>query len=72
MITVQKIGEEPTKVSQNWYAWRISIDKDLTRLGKLQGENLKAENWNCNESFGNYRAFKGSANKYPINYPDFQ
>ena len=37
-----KVGEEPTKISNNWHVWRIN-DKDFTTVGKLQGENRKAE-----------------------------
>ena len=37
-----KLGEEPIKVSNKWYVWRIN-DKDFTTVGKLQGENRKAE-----------------------------
>ena len=37
-----KVGEEPIRVSYNWYVWRIG-DKNFTRVGKLEGENQKAE-----------------------------
>ncbi|MEG2764087.1 MAG: hypothetical protein RR926_14040, partial [Chryseobacterium sp.] len=37
-----KQGEEPIKVSDNWRIWRIG-DNDFTSVGKLQGENRKAE-----------------------------
>lgn len=37
----RKAGEEPIKVSENWYVWRIN-DKDFTRIGKLEGEYKKA------------------------------
>lgn len=33
---------EQTKVSHKWYVWRIN-DNDFTRVGKLEGENRKAE-----------------------------
>ena len=36
-----KPGEQ-VKVSQKWYVWHIN-DKDFTRVGKLEGENRKAE-----------------------------
>lgn len=36
-----KPGEQ-IKTSNNWYIWRIN-DKDFTRVGKLEGENQKAE-----------------------------
>lgn len=37
-----KVGEEPIRVSQKWYVWRVN-DKDFTRVGKLEGANRKAE-----------------------------
>lgn len=37
-----KVGEEPIKVSDRWYVGHIN-DKDFTRVGKLEGENRKAE-----------------------------
>lgn len=37
-----KVGEEPIKVSKNWYVWRIN-DADFKWVGKLKGENQKAE-----------------------------
>lgn len=37
-----KVGEEPVKVSNKWYVWRIN-DENFTRVGKLTGENRKAE-----------------------------
>ncbi len=35
-------GEEPVRVSKNWYVWHIG-DEDFTSVGKLEGENRKAE-----------------------------
>ena len=37
-----KVGEENVEVSDKWYVWRIN-DKDFTHVGKLKGENRKAE-----------------------------
>ncbi len=37
-----KLGEEPVKISNNWYIWRIN-DEKFTWVGKLTGENQKAE-----------------------------
>lgn len=37
-----KINGELIKVSQNWHVWHIN-DKHFTRVGKLTGENRKAE-----------------------------
>ncbi|PWG77903.1 hypothetical protein DDR33_25070 [Pararcticibacter amylolyticus] len=36
-----KPGEQ-IKISNKWYIWRIN-DKDFTHVGKLEGENRKAE-----------------------------
>lgn len=36
-----KVGEEPVRVSNNWYVWKIN--EDFLRVGKLAGENRKAE-----------------------------
>ena len=36
-----KEGEPTTEVSENWYVWRI--DGPFQHVGKLQGENRKAE-----------------------------
>ena len=38
----RKIGEERVKVSEKWYVWNIN-DEDYTRVGKLKGDNQKAE-----------------------------
>ena len=37
-----KINGELIKLSQNWHVWHIN-DKKFTKVGKLQGENRKAE-----------------------------
>jgi hypothetical protein len=37
-----KVGEEPIKVSNNWHVWHIN-DENFTHVGKLTGENRKAE-----------------------------
>jgi hypothetical protein len=37
-----KLGEEPIKVSTNWYVWKINDDK-FTHVGKLTMENQNAE-----------------------------
>lgn len=36
-----KEGEEPIRVSNNWYVWRIG--GEFKDVGKLKGENRKAE-----------------------------
>jgi len=37
-----KKGEQPVKVSHNWYIWKLG-DKNFTNVGRLQGECRKAE-----------------------------
>ncbi|MFS4474615.1 hypothetical protein [Chryseobacterium sp. T20] len=38
----KKVGEEPIKVSVNWFVWKIN-DESFTKVGKLEGENRNAE-----------------------------
>ncbi|WP_288244839.1 hypothetical protein [uncultured Chryseobacterium sp.] len=38
----KRAGEVMIEVSDNWYIWKIS-DKNFTKVGKLVGENRKAE-----------------------------
>lgn len=64
-----KVGEEPIRISRNWYVWRIN-DKDFTRVGKLEGENRNAYTGIVMNPLGIIELLKG--NKYPINYPDFE
>ena len=64
-----KAGEEPIRVSQNWYVWRIN-DDDFTRVGKLEGNNRTAYIGLVINPLGIIELLKG--NKYPINYPDFE
>ncbi len=37
-----KAGEEPVRISHNWYVWHMG-DQDVTRVGELKGDNRKAE-----------------------------
>jgi hypothetical protein len=37
-----RIDEEPVRISNNWYVWHIN-DENFTRVGKLVGENRKAD-----------------------------
>lgn len=37
----RKLGEEPVRVSNNWYVWKIN--EEFKRVGKLEGENQEAE-----------------------------
>ncbi len=64
-----KSGEEPIKVSNNWYVWRIN-DKKFTQVGKLEGENRKAEIGIVINPLGIIELLKG--NKYPVHYPGFE
>jgi hypothetical protein len=36
-----KLGDEPVKISEKWYIWKIN--EDFKYVGKLEGENKKAE-----------------------------
>ncbi|CAN5467436.1 hypothetical protein BH09BAC6_BH09BAC6_07680 [soil metagenome] len=63
----RKAGEEPIKVSKNWYVWKIN-DKDFTRIGKLEGEYKKAYLGLVINPNGIIELLKG--NKYPNNYPE--
>lgn len=64
-----KIGEKSIKTSKNWHIWRVN-DKDFTRVGKLEGENRKAEIGIVINPLGIIELLKG--NKYPVNYPGFK
>jgi hypothetical protein len=64
-----KVGEEPIKVSKNWYIWRIN-DKNFTRIGKLEGENRKAEIGIVVNPFGIIERIK--TGRYGFKYPDFE
>lgn len=64
-----KVGEVPIQVSQNWYVWRIN-DKEFTRVGKLQGENRKAEIGIVVNPYDVVERMK--TGKYSFFYPDFE
>lgn len=65
----KKIGEEPIKISENWYIWKIS-DKDFTKVGKLEGETKKAEIGIVIPPFAIVDRIK--MGKYNFVYPDFE
>ena len=65
----RKAGDEPIKISDRWYVWRIT-DKDFTQVGKLVGENRNSFNGLVFNPYGILELVKG--NKYPLNYPDFE
>ncbi|WP_100075194.1 hypothetical protein [Chryseobacterium camelliae] len=64
----KKVGEEPIKVSENWYVWKIN-DKDFTKVGKLVGENTNAEVGIVIPPFAIVERIK--IGKYNFVYPDF-
>ena len=60
---------EQIKISHNWYVWRIN-DNDFTRVGKLEGENLKAEIGIVISPDSIVHRIK--TGKYDFVYPDFE
>ena len=64
-----KIGEEPIKVSEEWYVWHIN-DENFTRVGKLTGENRKAEIGVVINPYSIAQRIK--TGKYDFLYPDFE
>lgn len=64
-----KAGDEPIRISHNWYVWKIG-DEEFTRVGKLHGENRNAFIGLVYNPFGIIELLIG--NKNPINYPDFE
>lgn len=63
----RKVGEEPIKISEKWYVWKIN-DSNFTRIGKLNGEYKKAHIGLVMNPNGIIELVKG--NKCPSNYPD--
>jgi hypothetical protein len=63
----RKAGEEPIKISERWYVWKIN-DRDFKEIGKLQGEYKKAYVGLVINPNGIIELLKG--NKYPTNYPN--
>jgi hypothetical protein len=62
-------GQEPIKVSENWYVWRIN-DKNFQNVGKLDGENRNAEiGIVISPDSIVHRIQTG---KYDFSYPDFE
>jgi len=65
----RKLGEEPIKISHNWYIWKINDDK-FTRVGTLTGQYKKAEIglvFNPNDIVHRIRA-----GEYDYPYPGFE
>ncbi|MDT3738619.1 MAG: hypothetical protein RO257_03855 [Candidatus Kapabacteria bacterium] len=64
-----KQGEEPIRVSKSWYVWRIN-DNDFTEIGKLEGENRKAEIGIVFDTYSIVHRMK--TGQYGGFYPDFE
>jgi len=64
-----KLGEEPIRISNKWHVWRIN-DKDFTTVGKLQGENRKAEIGIVVNPYDVVERIK--TGKYSFVYPGFE
>jgi len=62
-------GEEPITVSNNWYVWHIG-DSDFTDVGKLKGENRKAEIGIVFDPESIVHRVK--TGQYKWSYPDFE
>ena len=62
-------GEKPITISDRWYIWRIG-DDDFTRVGKLRGENRKAEIGLVFDPASIVNRVK--TGKYKWSYPDFE
>lgn len=65
----QKINGEPIKISNNWRIWHIN-DENFTSIGKLEGENRKAEIGIVIPPFAIVERIK--TGKYNFVYPDFE
>ena len=64
-----KIGEEPIKVSEKWHVWHIN-DDNFTCVGKLIGENRKAEIGVVMPPFDVVERIK--TGKFNFVYPNFE
>ncbi|CAA7386071.1 hypothetical protein [Chryseobacterium fistulae] len=62
-------NEEPVKISHNWFIWHIN-DETFTRVGKLQGENRKAEVGVIMPPFAIIERIK--TGKFNFVYPNFE
>lgn len=63
-----KQGEEPIRISYDWYIWHINDDR--IRVGKLEGENRKAEIGLVVNPYDIVERAK--TGKYGFFYPDFE
>jgi len=64
-----KRGEEPVKISEKWYVWRLG-DLQTVRVGKLEGENRKAEIGLVMNPYDIIERIK--TGRYPGLYPEFE
>lgn len=64
----KKVGDEPIKISENWYVWKIN-DKNFTKVGKLVGDDRKAEIGIVMPPFAIVERIK--TGNYNFVYPDF-
>lgn len=65
----KKVNEEPVKISNNWRVWHIN-DVDFTVVGKLYGENRKAEIGIVMPPLAIVERIKTM--KFDLVYPDFE
>jgi len=63
------VDGKPIKISEKWYIWHIN-DEDFTRVGKLTGENRKAEIGVIVNPYDIVERIK--TGKYNFFYPDFE
>lgn len=66
---VREPGEEPIQISHRWYVWHIN-DENFTDVGKLEGENRKAEIGMVLSPWDIVDRIK--TGKYNFWYPDFE
>ncbi|ASE62038.1 hypothetical protein CEQ15_11320 [Chryseobacterium indologenes] len=64
----KKVGEEPIKISNNWFVWKIN-DKNFQVVGVLEGENRTAEIGIVIPPFAIVERIK--TGKYNFVYPEF-
>ncbi len=65
----QKVGDNPIKISENWHIWHIN-DENFIRVGKLEGENRKAEIGIVVNPYDVVDRMK--TGKYKFFYPEFE
>ena len=63
------VGEEPTKISHNWFVWHINDDK-FSYVGNLKEENRKAEIGVVMPPLAIVERIK--TGKYSFVYPEFE